>query len=324
MVKIGVKFDTSVSFYLSTYLKLAFVLFFLIVTALCQAKKAYANTGSIAHSEHMSHSLKDAKHQTVNVTIGEKNLEVPLLTFESLQVATKGTIILVSDNQTQSGSVSTMPKLAKELANWGWNAILITPTSEYLVSVPNNETNSIETSESDNNETPTNTEEDIAAPQTGLHASVWQTQDLKYDINSYGAFLDAVIAEVLKAPANQMGFRLVLLQGQSAVVGMSTITEQSNNYQIDGLVTINPYWLNYDIHQQVPQIIGQLQLPLLDLVSTTDSPLAKTYAQQRENAARVNLLKMYRQRTLLGPSSMGISEQYIAKEIVGWTTFMGW
>ncbi|MDT0595420.1 DUF3530 family protein [Glaciecola petra] len=285
-----------------------------------------ANTDSPQLTEEMSHFLKDAKLQTLNITVGEKTLEVPLLTFESLQVATKGTIVLVSDNQTQTGSVANMAKLAKELANWGWNAILITPTSEYLVSISNNETNASESSDSDNdnNETSTTAEENIPAPQTGIHASIWQTQELAYDLQSYGVFLNTIVAEALKAPASQMGFRLMLLEGQSAVVGMSTIMEQENTFQIDGLVTINPYWLDYEVHKQVPMFIPKLQMPMLDLLSPSDSALARKYAQQRQNSARVNLVKMYRQRTLLGAGLQSLPEQYVAKEIVGWTTFMGW
>jgi hypothetical protein len=94
--------------------------------------------------------------------------------------------------------------------------------------------------------------------------------------------------------------------------------------QIDTLVINNPYLPIRKLNNKLPMVIAQTPIPVLDLVSQWDNSWSKQTERKRRIKARTELKEVYRQTDIIGQPLDQIQMQYIARQIKGWTTYLGW
>ncbi|GAA0854219.1 hypothetical protein GCM10009114_09230 [Aliiglaciecola litoralis] len=123
--------------------------------------------------------------------------------------------------------------------------------------------------------------------------------------------------------AQYPGFFLVIAQGSSAA-WLTKIYAQNKLGNPDGLVVVSPYWPDRHYNQQFPQWLAATQMPVLDVYSPWDPAWSTQTVEARRIAAHKALKMIYRQRELTGQKPDQQQYLWLAKEIYGWLTHMGW
>jgi hypothetical protein len=261
------------------------------------------------------------------LNVNGQQIEVPIIKYRARQAIVKGVTILIGEIQAQGQVDSSLNALAKSLPDWGWHTILITPSPSYLVSKPK-ETEATETVVSSTNKTVnTNTAvDDNQLPlvaQVDLKPTAFQAPSLPYTHSDYLMFMNALTKAINSRFSQQPGYKLVYANGKSAAA-LIPLLNLPDSLKIDALVVNNIYWPANEQNQALAGELANLPMPALDLISLSDNSWAKQTANARAIAAKVNLKPLYRQQEIIGGTKGLTQQNYLAKEVVSWTYFLGW
>ncbi len=247
---------------------------------------------------------------------------------ENTTAITRGVAVLIADSGIPIVGQEGFAALANELHKIGWVTILLPapdigfmPTIEQQAAVENEETTTAKI------ETPIPSEEAVTSPSPPI---------LDLDINKSAvttikdqAFIkhEQQLVSLLQAAFEKSqeypGFFLVISKGTSAA-WLSKIYAEKTLDTPDAFVIISPYWPDRKYNQQLPQWIANTPMPVLDLYSSWDNTWAQQTVTPRKVATIKALKLQYRQRELLGFNMHQQHSAYIAKEIYGWISHMGW
>jgi hypothetical protein len=253
------------------------------------------------------------------MTVNDQKVTLPFIRYNARQAIVKGVAIIISEMQAQGQIDSNLHALAENLPDWGWHTVLITPNQAYLQTIIKHE-NATENSEPPAIKTESETQ---TYPQVNMKPYSLQDAILPYTHEHYVSFLTALIDALNVKFAQQPGYKIMYAGGQSAAALVSLMSE-GTTLKVDGLVIGNAYWPTIDQNQRLPKQLASLPMPVLDLTSMYDSNWAKLGAHERVIASKVSLKALYRQRELIGAKVGSNQHEYLAKEIVAWTYFLGW
>lgn len=141
----------------------------------------------------------------------------------------------------------------------------------------------------------------------------------------YSQEIEAYLVAVLAHMKNTMGHRIIVSQGISAATIAKLLSDAKPSTQnIDALVINNPYWPIRKLNNQIPTVIAQTPLPVLDLISHWDNNWSKKTQDKRRIRARTEIKEVYRQSEIIGQTFDAAQMEYITHQIKGFTTHLGW
>lgn len=115
---------------------------------------------------------------------------------------------------------------------------------------------------------------------------------------------------------------LLIAQGEHAALSLHVLTERQS-IPIEGVVSINAFFGDYALHQQLQPLLSDPRIPILDIVTSQSHPWAHAFAEQRRIHSRNQLNALYRQRVLNETREHQAQQHALIKEIVGWQRTMG-
>jgi hypothetical protein len=299
------------------------LLFFFVLAAVCTRSLAAPDNQLLRKLDIQRGLFADA-YQTFEID------ERPIIYVlqENTTAITRGVAVLIADSGIPILSQDAFAALANELNKIGWVTILLPapdigfmPTIEQQAAVESEETTTADV------EPLTPSEEAVKSPSSPIldsdinKSAVTTIQDpafIKHE-QQLVSLLQAVFEKSQEYP----GFFLVISKGTSAA-WLSKIYAEKTLDTPDAFVIISPYWPDRKHNQRLPQWIANTSMPVLDLYSNWDNAWAQQTVTPREVATIKALKLQYRQRELLGFNMHQQHSAYIAKEIYGWISHMGW
>lgn len=273
-------------------------------------------------TQDIQRTLEPDHYRTVTV----EDKEALFIISEANIALTKGVAIIIGESGRNSLSQHALSELVPSLNDYGWVTILV-PAPNYGYSARNGDYLP------EKDETAT---EDAQAPQedTTLNASteindnpVYPFQGLttiqESDFTNHEDQMLALMQEVVEYSSTYPGFFLVVAQGSSAA-WLAKIYSEQKLPQPDALVAISPNWPEQRYNKNLPEYIAQVTAPVLDVYNQWDNDWTKKSAKKRAIAAERALKLHYRQREIIGQPYDKQQFIYLAKEIYGWLTYMGW
>ncbi|MCC2605292.1 DUF3530 family protein [Planctobacterium marinum] len=252
--------------------------------------------------------------------LGEE--ETVVVIQESNQALSKGAAILVGETGKNGASESGLAALAPLLNDFGWTTILVTaPSLDFDTDQDSNPVTSAQgTPASDaantdpNNLPPANQRIPSYSSTPIISESLFTQQEQDFQL-----LMNAVEQERQNYP----GFALVVAQGTSAA-WLAKLYGDQELPEPDAIVTIGVNWPQHELNILVPRILARAPIPVLDLYNQFDSDWTLTTAKERKVEAIKSLKLHYRQREIIGPRFSQQQYDYLAREIHGWLTYMGW
>ncbi len=242
--------------------------------------------------------------------------EVVVVTQESTTPLTKGVALIIGESGLGPFNQNSAAELANMMNQYGWvSMVMPAPTSAFFA--PLEASPAVAAQNASNETEPSSDTEQSVHPRQGpvvLEEAEFNQQEQQLMLQ-----LQAIVPKTQQYP----GFFLVIAQGTSAAWLGKIYSEQKLGLP-DALIVVNPYWPQRAYNQQIPEILANTQMPVLDVFSRWDNKWGKRTVADRKVAAEKNLKLHYRQRELIG--QMIDKEQYrlLSKEIYGWLTQMGW
>ncbi len=289
-----------------------------------------ANTDipSAQSSEHFFDFSKQF-HEDEYETFLFKNDEQIYFVMDSNTAFRKGTILMLPDTYGKNLHLAYVKPLANQLADAGWQVILtFLPKSTYDVDeqvASNNDasTTGDDSSPADNTNDAQASNDNVASdkelttvsinPMSGAsNFTLAQATSCADKSSSY-------IKSILSSAKNLGARRIIAAQGMSAYCLLKANVSDAN-----GLVLMSPYAPNRELNNELPELIANSPLPVLDLVSDWDSRWALATKKQRKISAIRQIKTHYRQRTIVGTTLSPIQSQYLSKEIYGWLSYLGY
>lgn len=329
--------------YLSLYKKFFTIKAIFVLLACLFVPLASLQAQDLAYFTHSD------KYKTLELTIEDNTLPVTVLTFASQQTLSKGVILIVADIEAAGSAQYGLIQIAKLLPQWGWNTLYVAPNTQHLLFAHSakdpeqtEQSDSPEENPKENAETANDTENTdsageaqevatkiIQAEQTQLKSFQLQAPQLNYSFEDYQVFIQKLLFSVHTEFMQQPGYKLLLMQGKSAIGVLPLLqTNEAGDTPIgidfNGLILHNVYWPELDKNNQVSRLLAKVKLPVLDLTSRYDNQWAKNTSLKRTIDTRVSLKSLYRQRDIVGPPIGALQTEYVAKEVVGWTHYLGW
>lgn len=286
-------------------MKLPYLLIFTLLSSYASAQQLDRQA---MHSEDVQHSLP--VHQYQSLLAGET--EFTVVVNDSTSVNTRGMAVLVNDQGLGHMGDQSLEPLVQYLNEAGWATVLMSaPHTEFYPASDDSTPPSGDTQQpaTDNTEAIKPT-----AFQSLISASQFDQQELKLQQQ-----MRAVDALGQQYP----GFVLVISQGTSAA-WLTKLYAQGTLTAPDALITIAPFWPDSERNYQLSQYVRDLPSPLLDIYNAWNNDWTLHSRQQRQVAAKKALKLHYRQRDIVGQSLAVNQSAYLAKEILGWLTHMGW
>jgi hypothetical protein len=331
------------NFYVRRSLLLNRLLLGILCLFLAFSFKVYAQ--SAPFTEMTSVDIKNQMHNDEYTLIEVNGNSMPILISLSQQPITKGVVMIIGDADTHLGKKESLVHIAEALPAFGWTTVVMPslglqsgpnipppivsedPASEVEVG------DELETAGLTNEETAKATDEpmaQVADPGLTLQNDVITTNSRSIQpavseaqLIVYSQEVDAYLDAVMQHMEMTMGHRVVVAQGvTAATIAKLVVDKPSSN--IDTLVINNPYWPIRKLNNKVPMIIAQTPIPVLDITSYWDNNWSKQTESKREISARTGLKEVYRQVEIAGQSFDQRQMEYIARQIKGWTTFLGW
>ena len=280
------------------------------------------------------------KDEYIELAHNAGNIKVRL--FKAELPLNKGLVIFVPDANSGFGRATSITKLASVLPAWGWTTLIL-PSIELnhdeLIDIEaamqtNSQVSEAPIRDQSSEETPVTQAQtvDTSAPTTNPEtqtrlAQLNQKVDLEaFPAEAFTSFEEQLIeqlASVDKQMLNVLGHRLVISQGLSAAMLLKYYSERPTSSP-DALVINNPYWPKHEVNQSIPNFLAQTSMPVLDILSQADNRWSKASQKQRRVAAKINLKSMYRQSASYGVGQHEDELDVLAKDIYGWTSFLGW
>lgn len=240
-------------------------------------------------------------------------VEQLMVISESHTALTKGVAVIVAETGTNSLSRHALAELVKPLNATGWVTVLLpAPTFAFEPLKGKNL----------NPEQIPPTLEDNATTKAPFSFED-REQISASDFTTHESHMTTLMESVVEVSSNYPGFFLVIAQGTSAA-WLSKIYADQTISQPDALVAISPYWPDYHYNKQLPKWLANVQAPVLDMYNSWDNAWIKKTAPQRVIEAEKALKLHYRQREIVGQPYDKQQFIYVAKEIYGWLTHMGW
>jgi cellobiose-specific phosphotransferase system component IIB len=267
--------------------------------------------------------------------------KVPILISLSEQPITKGVVLIIGDADMPLGRQDSLSHVAKYLPSIGWTTVVMPSLglslgSNMVVPIESSDTQTFNDTQKANTDNVTI----AAAEQASKNLISEKTEDTVANSKNNSSAVSAVseaalivysqevetyLAAILTHMQTTMGHRIVVTQGITAATIAKLVSERDTlMQQIDALVINNPYWPIRKLNNKLPMIIAQTRIPVLDLVSQWDNSWSKQTERKRRIKARTELKEVYRQTDIIGQPLDQIQMQYIAREIKGWTTYLGW
>lgn len=238
------------------------------------------------------------------LNVGEQQL--PLMISEPTVPLTRGVAILVNDASRYQTDHNSLAALAAPLNSWGWVTMQMPAPDAELLWPPL-------TTESP-------PEPEAASPMPAVAAMPTFNDD---HVAQYLQQLTLQLTAVVERSRQYPGFFLVIAEGSSA----AWLTRLYGDAQLeipDGLVIVNPYLPERSLNNQLPELLAATTMPVLDLFTPFANPWSEVTRSQRQIAARKGLKLQYRQRELNGQAIDRQQYAFMAKEIYGWLTYLGW
>ncbi|MBC3766255.1 DUF3530 family protein [Neptunicella marina] len=252
------------------------------------------------YSQDLSYYAPTAQVETLEVN----GQQLSLLRHDADTASVKGLALLISDFSRPSAS--NLHQLSKRLNRAGWQTLIIPAP--------------------------------VTLELTNLDLSQEQADRQQQLANSFrkGEFVDQQAAEQLEQTfLSQMqtinqsvnqpsGFRLVIAQGMSAA-WLAKIYQEKKLPAPDALVAIGPYFPQWQLNQQLGEMLAGMTAPVLDLYSNSDNNWVTSTSERRRIEAQKAFKVHYRQRLVAGFASNATEPSgFISREITGWVKSMGW
>lgn len=232
---------------------------------------------------------------------------------EAHSAIVKGVAVIVAETGRNSLSRYALAELVNPLNEKGWVTLLVPAPTFAFEPLKHENLNQVKN---------TPTVEDDSARQKTLSFED-REQISQVDFDTHEAHMKALMESVVDISSAYPGFFLVVGQGTSAAWLTKIYAEQTSS-QPDALVAISPYWPDYQYNKQLPKWLSQVPAPVLDIFNSWDNTWIKQTAPMRAIEAQRGLKLHYRQREIVGQPYDKQQFIYVAKEIYGWLTHMGW
>ena len=282
--------------------------YLLILTLFSISASAQQLDRQAMHSEDVQHAMPAHQYQTL--LAGET--EFTVVVNDSTTVNTRGMAVLVNDLGLGHMGDQSLEPLVQYLNEAGWATVLMSaPQTEFYPAKDTTDTPDADAQQP----------ADTSAPQ--LKPGTFQSLLTRDQFDQQERKLQQQLMAV--APLNQQypGFVLVISQGTSAAWLTKLYAEGTLNAP-DALITIAPFWPDSEWNYQLSQYVSDLPSPLLDIYNAWNNDWTLHSRKQRQVAAKKALKLHYRQREIIGQSMALNQSAYVAKEILGWLTQMGW
>jgi hypothetical protein len=326
---------------MQTTLKHAFASFlvgFVLLSSIVSIGSA-AQSGSVTELTNTDMQYQLHSDQFTLIDVGDN--KVPILISLSEQPITKGVVLIIGDADMPLGRQDSLSHVAKYLPSIGWTTVVMPSLglslgSNMVVPIESSDTQTFNDTQKANTDNVTI----AAAEQASKNLISEKTEDTVANSKNNSSAVSAVseaalivysqevetyLAAILTHMQTTMGHRIVVTQGITAATIAKLVSERDTlMQQIDALVINNPYWPIRKLNNKLPMIIAQTRIPVLDLVSQWDNSWSKQTERKRRIKARTELKEVYRQTDIIGQPLDQIQMQYIAREIKGWTTYLGW
>jgi len=296
---------------------------------------------SASFSEMTSMDMRSQLHADEFTLIDVGNNRVPILISPSEQAITKGIVLIIGDADMPLGRQDSLSQIAKSLPAVGWTTVVMPSLGLSLgpnIAFPIESDDAQESAETDDSiqqenalagktDTPLNeTSDDNQAIADEPANSLSVTPPIsEAELVVYALEIEAFIGATLNHMQTTMGHRIIVSQGMTAAtIAKLAADENATMQQIDALVINNPYWPIRKLNNKIPMVVAQTPIPVLDLISYWDNSWSKQTEHSRKIKARTELKEIYRQADIVGQSFDQVQKEYIARQIQGWTTYLGW
>jgi hypothetical protein len=294
-------------------------------------------------SEDVSARMLEDEFQLIDIKIAEQDYQFPIFVEKAQRPLSMGTIYLIPDATQNGAPFQSMMPLAKQFAALGWNSVIM-PAPSVLMAIAEVEGRRIEaqikraeqmasqasenatSTETNNQSTSPSQSENIQAdsdqPMVALSAKYQDSQYEEAYHQAFSIYLTLFIQATQKK-VNYSGYKVIFAQGMSAQATLSAINESTGKVP-DAVIINNIYLPNLKLNKQVPALIAQSRMPVLDLISNADNQWSTLTRPQRQLEATVNVKAFYRQREISGLGFNNAIHHDIAKEAYGWFSYLGW
>jgi len=225
--------------------------------------------------------------------------EISVQTQEATVPLTRGVAIIVTEAKHGLFGGSGVSSIADSLNKWGWYTLIL-PAPMLNFSNDNS-----------------------LMPEETLNARSSLAPFNQEGLTRYSLALSQRIEAALNTVQSTPGYRLIISHGVSSA-GLIRLYSQGSLIEPDGLVVAGPFWPQSQLNGQLPMQLAQTAFPVLDLTNEWDNRWSQKTQTLRSTKATTELKMHYRQRDIVGTEYNQQQYHYLAKEIYGWLTFLGW
>lgn len=225
----------------------------------------------------------------------------------------KGMVLLVSEAGRNGVSKISLAPMAKYFNDYGWATLLVT-APDYQWQVNNNIAMSMEKPSPD--AIPKSVDQGVPAYEADptINQNMFRAQEQQFLL-----LMNAASDEMMNYP----GFNVVIAEGTSAAF-LAKLYAEDNLMAPDAFVAISTNWPVKSLNDQVPEFLARTPAPVMDIYNQWDNDWAKSTAKQRRVVAEKSLKMHFRQREIIGQALNETQFEYMAKEVYGWLSYMGW
>jgi hypothetical protein len=310
----------------------SFLVGFVLLSSMVSIDVA-AQSGSFTELTSADMQYQLHSDQFTLIDVGDN--KVPILISLSEQPITKGVVLIIGDADMPLGRQDSLSHVAKYLPSIGWTTVVMPSLglslgSNMVVPIESSDTQKaneddvrINAAEQASKNSISEKREDTVAHRINNSSAVSAVSEAALIV--YSQEVEAYLAATLTHVRTTMGHRIVVTQGITAATIAKLVSDRDAlMQQIDTLVINNPYLPIRKLNNKLPMVIAQTPIPVLDLVSQWDNSWSKQTERKRRIKARTELKEVYRQTDIIGQPLDQIQMQYIARQIKGWTTYLGW
>ena len=225
--------------------------------------------------------------------------EISVQTQEATVPLTRGVAIIVTEAKHGLFGGSGVSSIADSLNKWGWFTLIL-PAPMLNFSNDNS-----------------------LMPEETLNARSSLSPFNQEGLTRYSLALSQRIEAAFNAVESTPGYRLIISHGVSSA-GLIRLYSQGSLIEPDGLVVAGPFWPQSQLNRELPTQLALTAFPVLDLTNEWDNRWSQKTQTLRSTKATTELKMHYRQRDIVGTEYNQQQYHYLAKEIYGWLTFLGW
>lgn len=225
--------------------------------------------------------------------------EISVQTQEATVPLTRGVAIIVTEAKHGLFGGSGVSSIADSLNKWGWFTLIL-PAPMLNFSNDNS-----------------------LMPEETLNARSSLSPFNQEGLTRYSLALSQRIEAAFNTVESTPGYRLIISHGVSSA-GLIRLYSQGSLIEPDGLVVAGPFWPQSQLNRELPTQLALTAFPVLDLTNEWDNRWSQKTQTLRSTKATTELKMHYRQRDIVGTEYNQQQYHYLAKEIYGWLTFLGW